>query len=924
MSKRSLISHTLSLLRSWFRAVIRRDDLEKRMESELAYHIELLTSDLIQSGMSPDESARQARMAVGPALKHKEEMRASLGLRWVDELSADSRYALRMLRKAPGSTIIAVASLALAIGANTSIFSIAWQLLYQQLSVPHAGDLRLLRWHGDNNSVVHGILGDADYGPESGTTAAIFSYPIYQQLRAHNRVLEDLFAYKEASITAIIHGDAQNVNAVMVSGNYFDATEIQPQLGRAIQSFDDSPTSAHVVLISDGMWQREFDRSPSVIGQIITLSQVPFTVVGVTPRSFTGLQDVMEKPDVYVPLACQPVVDPKGNTPLLSEPDIWWVNVMARTKPGTRDETAQAALQVQLEDAIRSTMTVNASDSMPRLAIVDGSRGLHFSELMFKKPLRLLLGLTGFVVLLACANITNLLLARGAQRQREMSVRLAMGAGRARILRQLLTESLLLAAIGGAFGLLLGYFGRSMLPNLVTNAWERHDINTPFSWPVFAFAVAVTFATGILFGLAPSLFVSRTELSGSLKDTSQQATRRRKGLKGKLVVAFQIGLSTILVVGAGLFARTFIALDTVRMGFNADHLLLFEIAPPPARYNASKALELHEQLQKHISALPGVESVSMSAVPYLADGWLQYTFLREDETFEQYRRMNKGTIELVDLVGVDFFKTMQIPILAGRAFGPQDTATSEKVAVVNQTLARKRFPGVNPVGRRFRIDRDPNSPLVEIVGVCADARYANLRQEPPAQFLLPYTQSPEEIERMAFEVRTSIPPTTLAPSLRRIVQAADSDLPINDLRTQREQINATMSMERALAALTAGFGVLALMLACVGIYGIMAYAVAQRTSEIGVRLALGAIPRQVLAMVLREACLLSGAGIGIGLGGALLLARFVRSMLYGVVSHDPLTFLGTAALLIVVALGASWIPAHRASVIQPMEALRHE
>ncbi|MGA2537541.1 MAG: ABC transporter permease [Terracidiphilus sp.] len=899
MSGGSFVTRGVSRLRSWLRAVIRRDQLEERMESELACHLEILTSDLIQSGISQDEAARRARIALGAALKHKEEMRASLGLHLVDELGADSRYAWRMLRKAPGSTLIAVASLALAIGANTTIFSIARQLLYQQLSVPHAGDLRLLRWNGDNNSVVHGMLGDADFTPQSGTTASIFSYPVYEQLRAHNRVLEDLFAYKEESMNATIHGDAQNVNVVMVSGNYFDSIE-DPR-----------------------MWQREFGRSPGVIGQTITLNQVRFTVIGVTQRNFTGMRDVTEKPDVFVPLAVQPVVDPMGNTSLLKDPDMWWVNVMARSKPGINDQRAQTALQVQFEGAIRSTMTVSAGDSMPRLAIVNGSRGLHFSEQRFKKPLYILLGLTGFVILLACANIANLLLARGAQRQREMSVRLAMGAGRSRIVRQLLTESLLLAAMGGALGLVLGYFGRNILPNLLTNAWERRDINTPFSWPVFAFAAAVTLATGILFGLAPALYASRTELSGSLKDTAQQATRRRKGLTGRSIVSFQIALSTLLVIGAGLFARTLIALDNVKIGFNADHLLLFQIAPP-AHYSASKVLELHEQLEKGFSALPGVESVSASAMPYLANGWLQYTFLREDETFEQYRRLKKGTVELANFVDVNFFKTMQIPIVAGRGFAPQDTSTSERVAVINQTLARKRFPDMNPVGKRFRMDRNSNSPLVEIVGICADARYATLRQEPAAQFLIPYSQFPEEIGNITFEIRTSVPPATLEPSLRKVVQSGNPDLPIVDLRTQREQIDATTSTERAFAALTAGFGLLALLLACVGIYGIMAYAVAQRTSEIGVRLALGAIPRQVLAMVLREASWISGAGIAIGLGASIVLARFVGSMLYGVAPSDPLTLSSAAALLLLVALGASWIPARRASSIQPIEALRHE
>jgi predicted permease len=772
--------------------------------------------------------------------------------------------------------------------------------------------------------VVNGAWGDYDSSPESGITATIFSYPVYQQLRAHNEVLSDLFAYKEDRMNAMIDGNAQNADAVMVSGNYFDSIGVHAQLGRAIQQSDDNPSAPRVAVISDRVWQREYGRSPEAIGKKITLNQVPFTVIGVTSQSFGGVSDVLEKPDVFVPLTVQPIVDPKGSASLLTDPDLWWVNIMARAKPGVSDRMARAALQVQLEAAVRSTMSVSADESMPRLAIVDGSRGLQFSEGKYKRPLYILLGLTGFVILLACANIANLLLARGTQRQREMSMRLAMGAGRGRIVRQLLTEGMLLAGTGGTLGVILAYFGRNVLPNLLTNPWERQDINTPFSWPVFGFAAAVTLITGILFGLAPAIFASRTELSGTLKNTAQQATRRRRGLTGRFIVAFQIMLSTLLVIGAGLFVHTLIALDKVRIGFNADHLVLFQIAPPPARYDTSKILELHEQLEKRFSALPGVQSVSASEVPYLASAWLQYTFLREDETFEQYRKARKGTVELTNFIDVNFFETLQIPIIAGRGFGPQDTATSTRVAVINQALARKRFPDVNPVGKRFRMDRIPSSPWVEIVGVCADARYATLRQEPPAQFLIPYTQFPEEVGSITFEIRTSVPPLTLESSLRKAVQSADPSLPIIDLRTQQEQITATTSVERAFAALTAGFGVVALVLACVGIYGVMAYSVAQRTSEIGVRLALGAIPQQVLAMVLREASWISGAGVVIGICTSFFLTRLIRSMLYGVTTSDPFTLTGAAALLLSVALGASWIPARRAARIQPMDALRHE
>ena len=428
----------------------------------------------------------------------------------------------------------------------------------------------MFRWNGDGHEAIHGMWGDFDITPDSGTTGSVFSFPVYQQLRAHNQWLNDLLAFKEDSMNATIHGAALRVNAAMVTGNYFQVLEVRPQLGRALQASDDAtPGSGSVAVISDAVWLRDYDRSPAVLGQTITLNQIAVTVVGVAPRGFTGAKGVMESPDLYVPLSLQPVIDPKGKENLFNSSELWWVNVVGRIKPGVSDRTAQAGLDVQFRAAVRASMKLETGETMPRFELADGSRGLHFSDRIFKKPIYVLLALTGLVILLACANIANLLLARGSKRQREMSVRLAMGAGRARILRQLLTESLLLAALGGAGGLALGYLGRNVLPNLLTNAWERNEINTPFDWGVFAFTAAVTLITGILFGLAPAWMASRAEVSSTLKETAQSATRRRRGLSGKSIVAFQIALSTLLVMGAGLFTRTLFALGSVDVGFDA-------------------------------------------------------------------------------------------------------------------------------------------------------------------------------------------------------------------------------------------------------------------------------------------------------------------------------------------------------------------
>ncbi len=908
--------------RSWLRAMSHRGGLESDMEAELQLHLEQLINDLVRAGHSPAEAARQARIALGPSLVHREGMRASLGLRWIDELRADIRYGIRILAKSPVFTVIAASSLALAIGANTTIFAIGKQLLYDRLNVPHPEQLRMLRWNGDGHEAVDGMWGDFDSTPDSGTSASVFSYPIYQQLRDHNEKLGDLIAFKEDGMNATINGNAQRVNAAMVSGNFYAALGVRPQLGRVLQSSDDAvPGSGFVVVISDDLWQTRFGRSPSVVGKTLVLNQAVVTIVGVNPRGFTGAKNVQQPTDLFVPISMQPVIDPKGKASLLTDKTLWWVNIIGRTIPGVKDNEAEAALGVQLQAAVRATTTVRTGETIPRLALVDGSRGLHYADRTFKKPLFVLSGFTAFVVLLACANIANLLLARGAQRQREMSVRLAMGAGRTRILRQLLTESLMLAALGGAGGLVLGYFGRSALPRLLTNAWERSDggsFSPRFDWGVFAFTVAVTLLTGIIFGLAPAWLAARAEVSSTLKETAQSTSRRRKGLTGKSVVAFQIALSTLLVVGAGLFLRTLLNLNAVDVGFQADHLVLFEVSPPARSYPGPKDIRLHQQLEQRFAALPGVERVAPGSIPYISESMGNTDFVPEGESFDK----KKKQAEYENSVGIDFFPTLRIPIVAGRGFGAQDTSTSPKVGIINQSLARKRFPNTNPIGKRFKADSD-TSEWIQIVGICADTLYSDLRRKRPPQFFLPYVQQPE-IGTLVYQVRTNMQPSALFPALRSVVQSVDRDLPIIDFRTQREQINATMQMERAFAALTAGFGVLALALACVGIYGIMAYSVAQRTNEIGIRLALGAQPAQVRSMILRESTWLTAVGIVVGVGAAQGLTRLVKSMLYGVTPNDPVTLAAGVALLLGIALVATWIPARRAARVQPMEALRHE
>lgn len=918
------ITRSSSRFRSWTRALFDRGRLEAQMTEELGSHLEMLTADLIRQGHSPEEAARRARVALGTTLTHKEGMRASLGLRWWDEFRADLRYAVRLLRKSPGFAAIAVGSLALGIGANTAIFTVAQHMLLDRLSVPHSEQLRMFYWSEPRDGIVTHLWGWWDDLPGGGQVGTSFSYPVYQQMRRENRSLADIFAFKDLGrMTVTIDGQAEGTEAEMVSGNYYSALGVRPQLGRGIQDSDDGAVgSGPVVVISDALWTRRFGRSAGAIGKTIQVNAQPMTIVGVNPPGFTGAYSAQGTPEIFFPFSMQPIVAPQGpgeSRSVLSNREMWWVLVMGRSRPDLPSRVSEASLNLVFNAAVRATMPVTNDSQVPKLQLRDGSRGQNPATDNLQKPLEVLMGLSGLVLLLACANLANLLLARAGARQREIGVRLALGAGRARILRQVMTESLMLSLMGGAAGLLLAFAVRNAIPRLLADAWAPPAFSARFSWPIFAFAAGVSVLTGIAFGLAPAYQSTRVGVSSSLKDSGRMVTNRRRGLGGKALVTLQVSLSMLLLAGAGLFERTLMKLGQQPLGFRPDHLLLFSIQAPAARYPGPASTPLLRDLEARLAAIPGVRTATMTRVPLLAGSAGNITFIPQG-----YERKSQGNPSvLTNDVGAHFFSTFGISILAGRDFDSLDTSTSHKVAVVNEALARKYFPNVDPIGRTFEAGGE-HPVKMEIIGVCANAKYYRVRKEVEPTMYAPYWQKDNGVDQATFAVSTSLDAPALLPSLREAVRKVDPNLPLLDVRTQDEQIAANMRQERIFAILTGGFGILALVLACIGIYGIMAYLVVQRTNEVGVRLALGAIPGQVLAMILREALGMSAAGMLIGLAAALALARLVRSMLYGIASSDPLTFGGAALLLLLAALAASWIPARRAARIQPMEALRHE
>jgi predicted permease len=915
-----------SRITTWWRAVAKPDELDRQVREELEFHLESYAEDLMRRGISRDEALRQARAQLGSLAAGQENCRAAWGSRFVDELWTDLRYSLRMMARSPGFAAIAVGSLALGIGVNTVLFTAAQHTLLDRLAVPHPQQLRLLAWTEPKGGAVESLWGWFDDLPGGGETSTSFSYPVYQQLRKQNSAMESLFAFKTLDRqTVTLNGRAEAVTAEMVSGDYYSSLEVWPQLGRGIQESDDGPPgSGPVVVISDRFWTREFARSPHVIGKIILFNLTPMTIIGVNPRGFTGAFSAQETPDVFFPFSMQPIAAPlkmgeSTSSSLLTNTNLWWVLVMGRVKPGVPDRTAAASFSVLLDAAVRATMVVKNHRPTPRMLTMDGSRGQNPAAEGLAKPISVLLGLGGLVLLLACANLANLLLARASARQREMSVRLALGAGRWRILRQMMTESLLLSLLGGASGLGLAYGVRNAIPRIMSNAWGPPAFSARFDWRIFGFAAVISIVTGLIFGLAPAWQATRVQVSSSLKEAEQTASRRQRGLAGKTIVIVELALSMLLVVGAGLFVQTLLQLGHSRLGFHPDHLLLFELQPPQTHYPGPANIPLYRQLDQRLAAVPGIRSVALTSVPLVSGNAMGHTFIPEG----QQRKPEGNSSVLFNDVGERFFSTYGIPIVAGRGFNAADTETSRKVAVVNESLARKYFPGLNPIGRTF--EAGWNHPIrIEIVGVCGDAKYDHLRKDPEPTYYAPYWQNSNGIEQATFALATSLDAKTLAPTLRQVVQSVDRNLPLLDLRTQDEQIAASMQPERIFAGLTAAFGVLALILACIGIYSIMAWMVSRRTNEIGIRMALGARSQQVQGMVLREAAWMTLSGVAVGVAGALALGRVVASLLYGLKSWDPMTFAVSALLLILVALGASWIPARRAAGVDPIRALRHE
>ncbi|MEN6426945.1 MAG: ABC transporter permease [Phycisphaerales bacterium] len=821
----------------------------------------------------------------------------------------DVRYSLRTLTKSLGFATVAVLSLALAIGANTAIFSALNAVLLRSLPVRRPQELRLINWVGRNPQYGGGYTGpgtiSAPGGLEMGTS---FPYPIYRDFVDRGSGFADVFAFSPKSTTAVMRGTASVAVAMLVSGNFFAGYGVNPFLGRTITPEDDRPGSLPVVVITYRWWREHCGLDPSVIGQSLTLNQAAYTVVGVLPRSYVGPM-MGDSSDIYAPMSAQAHLEP--SRPLDSR-DRWWVQVMGRLAPGASESQAQASLAVLFRQALSES-----SSKMDEAAIVleDGSRGQLLLRRQMAKPYITLTAAVALVLLVACANLAGLLLARGAGRRHEMAVRAALGSGRWRLIRQSLIESLVLSLAGAGLGLVMATWFKQILAGFLAMLPEgfRFDLRTDSN--VLAFTLGVCVLTALVFGLLPAIHASRVDPSAGLKNRAAMGAPRLR--LGRVLVAVQIGLSVVLVAGAGLMIRTFANLADVSPGFDPANVLLFRVKPADAGYTDQQYMDVYDRIRTAIAAIPGVRGVTFSSFALVSNSSWSEDIELPGRANEPARRQHVAQLG----VGEDFFQTMSIPLLLGRNFSDADTATSSPVVIVNETLARRFFPEEDPLGQTFLM-LDGTDRTVQVVGVCRDAKYNQIRADATPVVYLSQRQRAQR--SVCFEVRSVLPPLALVPAIRKAVASLDSNLPISHVRTQEQQLDLSLAADRLFASLGGGFALLAVLLSCVGLYGLMAYNVARRTNEIGLRMALGATRRSVIVPVLREAAILALLGLAVGVPVALVLVRFVSSQLYDVAPTDPATFIGSGVLLVLVAVLAAWVPACRAARVDPMIALRCE
>jgi predicted permease len=842
-------------------------------------------------------------------------------------LVQDLRHAVRVLLGARTWTLVVLVSLALGIGANMALFTAVNGLLLQTVNVDEPE--RLIRFnHVGPNDMVRNS-NDYGYSGRSGTrnVRSTFSFPMIEQLRAANTTLTGLAAgVPMGSLNVIVDGDARLATGYQATGNYFTVIGVPAALGRVFGEADDRPNAPPVGVISHAYWSRRFAAEPAAIGRVVSINGQMATIVGVTPADFSGIERLgADAPDVTVPLAFDALFAPpvRVETPRMQQPTYWWLQLVGRLKPGVSIEQARANFATVFQrtaiagmaeyqsslDADQKALSSNRQrgTAVPQLLINSAAHGYYDVPPQTRRSAGFLSVVVVVVLLIVCANVATLLLTRATARSREIAVRLSIGATRGRLIRQLLTESILLSSLGGALGGLLAYWVRGLLP---------FGQKAPLDWRVFGFLAGVSMLTGIVFGLLPALRATRVDLAGAVKESSRSVTGSRSVLSKGLVV-LQVTMSLVLLVGAGLFLRTLENLKGVDVGFDSRNLLIFNVNPRINGYDLERASRLFAQVLARMETLPGVRSVALTRAPLLS----ATTFM--DPTWKQGQASQAPAVETTYKMDVSpaFFATMGIPILRGRSFTDRDGPTGPRVAILNESAARQLFPDGDVLGRRIGESFEKSGEF-EVVGVVRDTKYASVRDPgPPTMYRCVWQTTQRNLHVV---LKTAGEPLAMTETVRAAMREIDPTAPIQEFTSQSEQISQRFAQERLFARAYTAFGVLAVALASIGLFGLMSYNVARRTSEIGVRLALGAQRRAVIGMVMSESIRLVAIGIVLGLALVLWAGRFVQTVVYGLSPMDPLTIGGAVALIAGVTALAGGVPARRASNVNPIEALRQQ
>jgi predicted permease len=905
---------------NWLRELARRLNMllnrrqfDADLEEEIRLHLDMRQREQLASGMTSREAAAAARRRFGNPTILREKSHSAWGWEWLEHFLQDINYGIRAMLRSPGITLVALFSLALGIGANTAIFSLTDAVLLKSLPVNDPAQLVLF-----GNGLDEGI---SDGFPNRW----LFSYPFYREMQKRNHVFSDVAA--AFSMTDRVHGfvqgrrDSEPMSVQLVSGTYFPLLGVQAMLGRALSEDDDRTQGGHpVTMVSYPWWTQNLARDPSVLTKKLIIGSTSFSIVGVAPPEFFGTK-VGEAPDIWIPLSMQKEVPPgfDGYNDNMFES----LHLMARLKRGVTVPEATANVNLLYPQILRgfsgAPLTQENLQKLDKTRVELNSLATGFSRLryQFYEPLEILMAVVGLVLLVACANIANLLLARSTARTRELAVREALGAGRSRLIRQLLTESLVLALAGGALGVVFASAASHLLLRMVSDGRIPLHLNVPLDLRLLLFTLCVTLCTAVLFGTIPAFRATRVNLTDLLKDgRSQSSAAPTRGPLTKVLVVSQVALSLVLLVDAGLFVRSLLNLTNVDTGFNKENVLRLRLDPSSAGYlEDTRLFNIYQQIEQRVSTLPGVRAASFSIFAFNEGTWNNSIWV------QGYLAGHRETDVHHNAVGNGYFAAMGIPLLAGRAFGPQDSATSPKVGIIGETTARTMFPAGSPIGQHY--GRSPqNAGDIEVIGVAKDVKYNSLDEPPQPGDYLPYSQNVRYLND--FEVRYAGDSVAMITAIRQSIHDVDSSLPISDVITLHEQVARSVTKQRLVAQLSSFFGVLALFLSCIGIYGLISYIVSRRTNEIGVRMALGAARSQVLWMVMRESLWLVTLGILIGVPVALASERLVSTMLFGLRPNDPLTLLAGVAMLLAVATLAGYLPARRASRVDPMIALRYE